>query len=664
MRPSLKTIGAHHHSALHSLAMTPTSSPRWFLALLLSALLTGCAGVTVRTADPATYLAERRSDVLTSGELSPATQEALRVLDLDTKTCMADVPRCHYTLATATGLYDEQRMASLAELWTLQARAAQKIPSLPGTRTQAEVQAWLEAARHAWAYLFFTERKPSDRAFEDRQVQVRDYYNYAVQQAVTGLFELRRHDLQNIPEQFGDWQLTTDFSGLWLPANKGMPNELVPATSLRFSGLRNQYRRDGFGAELVSVFQSAEDAQQLLVASASLEGPPQPPFQESLFPAVTVLLRFGGNTMQEVLSTHQVELQALDPYRFRQVEMANTRVPLAGNFSSGYGLWLARSGFSTQALRTLVGLSNGITQPSIYLMQPYDPNRRTIIMLHGLASSPEAWINVANEVLGDETLRRNYQVWQVYYPTNAPLALNNYAIRQALQRTLQHFDPQGTARASQNITLVGHSMGGVLSRLLVSNTQGQMLSAITNTYGIEPASDENWGEKLRPYLEFEAVPQVSSAIFIAAPHRGTDFANNRVARWVSNLITLPFSMVEQFADITRGLAHASPRIGKQSLLRIPNSIDNLSDEDAYVRLAAQLPIDPRVRYHSIIGNHTPGKPLDESSDGIVPYRSAHLEGAASELIVPFSHSVQEHPRAIVEIRRILHNQLLPQNPVK
>ena len=305
-----------------------------------------------------------------------------------------------------------------------------------------------------------------------------------------------------------------------------------------------------------------------------------------------------------------------------------------------------------------MGLSNGIVRPSIYLMQPYDPNRRTIVMLHGLASSPEAWINVANEVLGDENLRRNYQIWQVYYPTNAPLALNNQAIRQALQRTLQHFDPQGTARASQDITLVGHSMGGVLARLMVSSTQGQVLASITDTYGLDP---DQLDEQLRPFVEFEPVPQVSSAIFIAAPHRGTDFANNRIARWVSNLITLPFSMVEQFADLTRQLAHASPRIGKDSLLRIPNSIDNLSDADEYVRLMANLPISPRVRYHSIIGNDTPNLPLADSSDGIVPYRSAHLEGAASELIVPFSHSVQEHPRAIVEIRRILHNQLLPSN---
>ena len=637
--------------------MTLFALPRWPFLLLFAVVLAGCAGVTVRTAAPSDYLAERRSDVLTSGELSPATQEALRVLDLDPKTCLADFPMCHYALSAATGLYNEQRMASLAELWTLQARIAQKAPTLPGTRTQAEIEAWLEAARHAWAYLFFTERTPSQRAFEERQIQVRDYYNQAVQQAVTGLFELRRDLHPKVPKSLGRWQLETDFSEVWLPANKSMPHELVPATSLRFSGLRNQYRRDGFGAELVAVFQNAGEAPRPSPQEANWAGPPLPPFQESLFPALTVVLHFGGNSLQEVLSTRDIRLQALDPYRISQIDLARTPVPVAANFSSGYGLWLARSGFSKQALRTLVGLHNGIVTPSIYLMQPYDPNRRIILMLHGLASSPEAWINVANEVLGDEVLRRNYQVWQVYYPTNAPLALNNYAIRQALQQTLRHFDPDNAARASHDITLVGHSMGGVLSRLLVSNSNGKLLDAINHSYEVGDEDVDALDDKLRPFLEFEAVPQVRSAIFIAAPHRGTDVANNRVARWVSNLITLPISMVTQFGDLTRSLAQVSPRIGKQSLLRIPNSIDNLSDDDPYVRLTSTLPIDPRVRYHSIIGNHTPYQPLSDSSDGIVPYHSAHLPGATSELIVPFGHSVQEHPRSIVEIRRILHRQL-------
>ena len=50
---------------------------------------------------------------------------------------------------------------------------------------------------------------------------------------------------------------------------------------------------------------------------------------------------------------------------------------------------------------------------------------------------------------------------------------------------------------------------------------------------------------------------------------------------------------------------------------------------------------------------TPDLPLAESSDGVVPYASAHLDGALSEKVIPSWHSVQESPQAILEIRRIL-----------
>jgi hypothetical protein len=37
----------------------------------------------------------------------------------------------------------------------------------------------------------------------------------------------------------------------------------------------------------------------------------------------------------------------------------------------------------------------------------------------------------------------------------------------------------------------------------------------------------------------------------------------------------------------------------------------------------------------------------------VAYSSAHLEGMASELVVTSGHSVQQTPKAIEEVRRIL-----------
>jgi hypothetical protein len=115
-------------------------------------------------------------------------------------------------------------------------------------------------------------------------------------------------------------------------------------------------------------------------------------------------------------------------------------------------------------------------------------------------------------------------------------------------------------------------------------------------------------------------------------------------------------MLDQVHSRTRLAARIAPADG-EGPPRIPNSIDNLSDRDPYVRAAAQLPISPRVRYHSIVGREEATGELIASSDGVVPYTSAHLEGAQSERVIQSWHSVQENPQAILEIRRILQEHL-------
>ena len=58
-------------------------------------------------------------------------------------------------------------------------------------------------------------------------------------------------------------------------------------------------------------------------------------------------------------------------------------------------------------------------------------------------------------------------------------------------------------------------------------------------------------------------------------------------------------------------------------------------------------------YHSIMGNITNSNDPDIMTDGIVPYRSSHLDGAVSEKIIKGGHSIQETPEAVLELRRIL-----------
>ena len=129
----------------------------WLLPACL-ALLTGCAGVKVSSIQPSDYLAERRADVLTSGHLSPATRESLRVMGSEAKPCLADAAACRTALRSSAGLSDEQRLSALAELWAKEAMDQER------TQPAQSMAAWLEAARYAWAYLFFTDRSPAARA--------------------------------------------------------------------------------------------------------------------------------------------------------------------------------------------------------------------------------------------------------------------------------------------------------------------------------------------------------------------------------------------------------------------------------------------------------------------------------------------------------------------
>ncbi|AWH16741.1 hypothetical protein C1922_05130 [Stenotrophomonas sp. ZAC14D2_NAIMI4_7] len=655
-------------------------------AVLATVLLlgsSGCAMVTVKQVASSDSLVNKRSDVLNTGKLSPASRETLSAAGLDEAQCEKDFLVCRSTLLMTDDLNVEQRLSTLSELWVKAALALTPKKHVQGEppMSDAALDAWLEAARYGYAYLFHSGRSPSDRAFEDRQTQVRDYYNYAAEKAAVVLFTRARAaalagEDYTQPLSAGSWTLASNYGQLQL---KSIPAQLVPAGSVSFVGLRSTYRRDGFGAELVMVM----DPPKLVAPVIAGDGPqvqgsdsgagaltPRrgrdadvPVFSEMSAINVTALLRFQGETLEDVMRTRRVELDAYSPEATERITLHGESVPLAGNFTAAYGLWLAQSGFATQSLRTLFGLSEGIGEPHIYLMQPWDPNRRIIFMLHGLASSPEAWVNLANEIMGDPELRSQFQVWQVYYPTNAPIALNRYEIATAFNDTLKHFDPQGSAPASKDMVYIGHSMGGVLARLLVSDSGEVLWDDLLASYELKGERLKRVQAKLGPLLHFKAQPHVERAIFIAAPHQGTDIAGNKLGRLIGRLVRLPLTILGKFEDVFLALAQAEQQVDGTAKPKIPNSIDNLKASDPFVKAAAHLPIEPGLKYHSIIAQRKPELPLQQSDDGLVPYWSAHLPGALSEKVIISGHSVQETPQAVLEVRRILHQDIDEVGPV-
>ncbi len=625
------------------------------LALLLSS---GCAMVKMKSVSNTDYVMQKRGDILSTGKLSALSQESLSVIGLTEGDCSKDLPSCRQTVTTNDGLQSEQRLSTLAELWMQQALAL--TPKAKGNEPielpPAALNAWLETARYSYLYLFFSGRSPAERALEDRLTQVRDYYNYATEQAASVVFQRTRaralegEDI-NRPVQVDDWTIRAEFDGLEL---QGVPKQLVAASSVSFAGLRSSYRRDGFGAELVAMMEAPALAQAVEVEERKQD---LPLYSEMPAINVTAVLNFSGNTLEEILASRDVQLQAYSPEQ-SSIQIRGQEVPLAANFTAAYGLWLAQSGFATESLRTLFGRGEGIREPHIYLMQPYDPNKRIIFMLHGLASSPEAWVNLANEIMGDEEMREHYQVWSVYYPTNAPIALNRYTISKAFNGTLRHFDPSGTAPASHDMVFIGHSMGGVIARLMLSDSGEVLWNNLRERYNLQGERLARVEAKLGPVLHFTPQPNVERAIFLASPHKGTDAAGNRLGRLIGRLVRLPLTILGAFGDAFMALQDPDDNDGKKPKEPVvTNSIENLKASDPFIKASSALPIVPGLKYHSIIAKRKAEVPTPESDDGLVPYWSAHLDGALSEKVIVSGHSVQETPEAVLEVRRILRQDL-------
>jgi hypothetical protein len=159
-------------------------------------------------------------------------------------------------------------------------------------------------------------------------------------------------------------------------------------------------------------------------------------------------------------------------------------------------------------------------------------------------------------------------------------------------------------------------------------------------------------EQLESALFVKPLPFVTRVVFIATPQRGAFVAENWIGNIARRLVTLPATLVRTGVDLVSLQGQGVLAEG----FTIPTAVDNMRGTNPFLRTLSSLPIDERVRAHSIIPC-TSGPPYDHADDGVVRYSSAHIEGVESELVVHSAHSVQGNPKAIEEVRRILREHV-------
>jgi pimeloyl-ACP methyl ester carboxylesterase len=287
--------------------------------------------------------------------------------------------------------------------------------------------------------------------------------------------------------------------------------------------------------------------------------------------------------------------------------------------------------------------------------RPYVRGKIPVVLIHGLGAGPQSWARLIEGLEADPILRANYQFWTFGYPTGEPILYSALMLRRALLQARAQYDPDGSDPAFDRMVLVGHSLGGLLAKLMAQDSR----SRLWETISIQPPDrldgPAEARECLRQAFLFKPLPGVRRLIFIATPHRGSRLDRGAVRALGTRLIRHSEPVQRAHATL---LASNRPDFFLHTFREgLPTSVDQLTWDHPLLLALRDAEIDPAVDYHSIIADLR-DPPRAGGTDGVVPYASAHLDGVASELLIHGGHLCQDHPLVIRECRRILTEHLV------
>ena len=412
--------------------------------------------------------------------------------------------------------------------------------------------------------------------------------------------------------------------------NPAIADELIPAADLEIKGLLSRSVQDGIGVPYVAHFKTN---------SPELAGQPGFPRVGMSIP-VTALVTFDKSGAK--LSFYQT-------LRRDHARIAGRTYQLAADFSAPLAHLISKGRNRLIDVQALIYSDKNINQAGLIQLQKYDPAKIPVVFVHGLLSRPEAWMQAANELSADPEIRARYQFWFFLYPTGLPVWQSAAKLRSELDRFRRSMDPSHSNPNLNRIVLVGHSMGGLISDLMVRDGGENLWNQFSDVSYKKIQLSKPARERVESMIEFKARKDVARVIFVSTPHRGSEIALNPIADLFSNLIRLPLA---QFRGEYRSVIMAM-RSNMRDLFVAPvNSIRFLKAKSPLLLSILNLPASPGIPVHSVIGDRGKGGGIN-SSDGVVPYWSSHLDFAVSEKIVPSGHGANENIEGIAEIHRIL-----------
>ncbi len=598
------------------------------------------------------------SKYFSSPELpSERTQRLLRSYNLleRLKTRPGDVIAWLQELVARTPRMEE--VHALAEVSKLQADWHQQ----NGNFRQAK-KLYAAAVLHSHKFLFDNELNLKRNAYDPQFRQICDIYNGSLEAIMREL--CKSGQLQNGASiMIGDEDLgmlaKVHFEGRW----EGQSFERFELVSdYKTEGLANQYHTYGLGVPLIAVLQK-----QASPSPAQKYYPPSLTLPMTAFCEIQPQMNF-ANAAGKV--QHTAVIRMFDPLERKTIQHLNRTIPLESDITTPLAYHLKDPLLNQSVLATATLLNAQLADKihGMYMLEPFDPNKIPVVMVHGLWSSPVTWTQMFNDLRAVPEIQNNYQFWFYSYATGKPFMISAEQMREDLANIRRDFDPNGTSQALNQMVLVGHSMGGLLSRMQVIDSGNEFWNLVGQGSIDDLQGNQQAIGRLRKTLFFEANSAIKRIVTIATPHHGSEFAS-ATARWLSQKI---ISLPELATDEILKLAHENPDVLVRPQILTGTSIDSLAPTAPSFMALERIPPQSTTRFNTIAGKlkKKPLLPWGESSadsggDGVVSCASAQCEFAESNVFVPEEHSsIHFHPQCILEVRRILLAHLVQQHRIK
>jgi pimeloyl-ACP methyl ester carboxylesterase len=521
-----------------------------------------------------------------------------------------------------------QELLALADLSYLQAKRDNSQPE------------FLAAAVYAYAYIAPAQDEERANPFERQFHQACDIYNLGLAWGLTPPGHGSRPILSGIYSlPFGNITLTLNPQDLaW---RGGDLISFQSTANLQVNGIENVYSAPGIGAPLAAEVEPSTTQGQGLQVSSRLRVP-------------TNLLMVIDHPREQVAQADLTGRMVIHTiYDRKTIAFEDNIIPLSYDQSATLALSLSAT---PGRLRTLLKFLNGrVHGPAgnLIALEPHQYGFMPVIFIHGTTSSPVTWADMANDLLEIPAIRDHFEFWFFSYPSGNPIAYSALQLRTAIQTAVAQLGGVQADPALGRITLIGHSQGGLLAKMLVIDSGNKLWDGMDLPPLDRMKMSENSRRLLQQGLFLTPVPEVQRVIFISTPHRGSFVAGLSIAQLLARLITLPIDVTQIGAELFGG--DGNYVMVNQTRLRM-SSVGGMSPRNPFIKSLAEIPIAPGIHVHSIISVSTSG-PVEQGNDGVVSYASAHIPDVDSELVVRSGHSTLSNPATIAEVQRILLRQL-------